>query len=547
MDALKQIAHLYEQQPEKLLEYAGKLEKGLKSIDLIQPIEDADEFHKDYYKPVLAKWKKQFDKKYGGYNRAPKFMMPNNFEFLMRYAYQNSDKDLMEHCLLTLDKISWGGVYDPIGGGFSRYSVDEKWHVPHFEKMLYDNAQLVQLYSKAFKITKNEWYKEVVEDSLNFIKEELTDASGAFYSALDADSLNEKGKNEEGAFYTWSREELKELLKDDFPIFEKYYNINNFGKWEANSYVLIRTETREKLAQDLSITEENLITTIKRAHKKLKPARENREKPGLDDKSLTSWNAMMISGYVEAYNAFGKRDYLEQAEKNAQFVIQNQIQEDGRLYHSFKNGKSSINAYLEDYAFSIEAFLNLYEASFDPNYLNKAEELINIVEEDFLDTSSQMFYFTSKKDRALITKTIEISDNVIPASNSVMAKNLFRFGKLSGKQNHIDIARKMLQTIQPKIQEYPQSYSNWLDLMMDFTHPFYEIAITGNNYETKAEKFRMKYLPNSVLAATNTESELPLFKDRLIKGKDLIYVCQEGSCQLPTDSETAAMQLISQV
>ena len=547
VDALKQISQLYERQPEKLMDYAEKLEKGLQDIEIIEPVKSEEEFHKDFFIPILEKWQKQFDHDHGGYNRAPKFMMPNNFEFLMRYAYQNSDEKLMQHCLFTLDKISWGGVYDPIEGGFSRYSVDNKWHVPHFEKMLYDNAQLVQLYSRAYKITKNEWYKEVVEDSLNFIKEELTDPSGAFYSALDADSENEKGIKEEGAYYVWKKEELEDLLGDKFPLFKKYYNINEFGKWEAQNYVLIRTEDRKRLAKEFEISEGKLISVIKSCHKKLREAKESRKKPGLDDKSLTSWNAMMISGYVEAFNAFNNQDFLESAIKNADFLLKHQIQENGRLFHSYKKGRSTINGYLEDYAFFIQALLDLYEASFEIKYLEKAGELMNIVEEDFLDPESQMYFFTSKKDRALVTKTIEISDNVIPASNSVMAKNLFRLGKLTGKQHQIDIARKMLQTIQPKIQEYPQSYSNWLDLMLNFTHPFYEIAVTGENYETKARIFKKEFLPNTVIAATGTESELALLKSRFIKGKELIYVCQEGACQLPISSETEAIQLISQV
>ncbi|GAA4314134.1 thioredoxin domain-containing protein [Pontixanthobacter gangjinensis] len=546
-DALQQIAHLNEQQPEKLLEYAGKLEKGLRDIQIIEPVKEEKKFHSDFFILILEKWKSQFDHKNGGYQRAPKFMLPNNFEFLLRYAHQNSDKELMEHCLLTLDKISWGGVFDPVEGGFSRYSVDEKWHVPHFEKMLYDNAQLVELYSNAFKITGNEWYREVVERSLSFVASELTDETGAFYSALDADSEDKNEENKEGAYYTWSKEELQELLQDNFPVFERFYNINNFGKWEANQYVLIRSETRKKIAKDLGISENDLHDIINDCHKKLRSARGQRKKPGLDNKSLTSWNAMMISAYVKAFNTFGEDSYLKAARKNAEFILNYQLQENGRLLHSYKNGKTSINGYLEDYAFGIKAFLDLYEATFEENFLNKAEDLISIVEEDFLDTVSGMFSFTSKKDRPLITKTIEISDNVIPASNSVMAKNLFRFGKLRENRHHLEIAGQMLKSILPKIQDYPQSYSNWLDLLMNFTFPFYEIAITGENCMKKADSFRRKYLPNTVLAGTSSESRLPLLEQRLVKGKDLIYICEEGSCQLPTEAESDAMQLISQV
>ena len=547
MDALKQIAHLYENQPEKLLEYAGKLENGLKNIQIIEPAESSQEFHKDFFIPIIEKWKRQFDLKNGGYQRSPKFMMPNNFEFLLRYAHQNSDKQLLDHCLFTLNRISWGGVFDPIEGGFSRYSVDERWHVPHFEKMLYDNAQLVQLYSKAYKITKNEWYKEVVEDTLDFVLKELTDPSMAFYSALDADSKNENGKKEEGAYYTWTKEKLEDLLGEKFHLFSEYYNINKYGKWEAGNYVLIRTKERKEIAQEFDISLQELKERIDSCHQILRNSKKEREKPGLDDKSLTSWNAMMICGFVEAYKALENDKYLDIAKKNASFILKNQIQQNGRLFHAYKNGKSTINGYLEDYAFTIEALLALYEATFDETYLEKTKELLNIVEEDFKDNSSGMYSFTSLKDRALITKTIEISDNVIPASNSVMAKNLFRYGKLTGDQKFSEKAREMLQNIQEKIPEYPQGYSNWLDLMMNFTYPFFEIAITGNEYQAKAQYFRRKYLPNTILAGTNKQSEIELLKDRLVEEKDLIYICREGSCQLPTNSEKDAMQLISQV
>jgi len=547
MQALKQIAHLYDSQPDKLLEYAEKLEQGLKQIQIIEPVKDPGKLQRDFFYPIIEKWKRSFDHKNGGYQRSPKFMMPNNYEFLLRYAFQNSDENLKSHCLLTLDKISWGGVFDPIEGGFSRYSVDEKWHVPHFEKMLYDNAQLVRLYSNAYKITKNNWYREVVKKTLKFISEEMTDSSGAFYSALDADSLNEEEKKEEGAYYVWKKEELKSILKEDYELFSEYYNINSYGRWEADNYVLIRTKSLDQLSEDLNIGTDELNERISKCNKKLKKARKQREKPGLDDKSLTSWNALMITGYCEAYSVFRNKEYLEVAEKNASFILEHQLREDGRLYHTYKNGKSSINGYLEDYAFTISAFLDLYESSFDEIYLEHIQKLINIVETDFRDVHSGLYCFSSIRDRKLVTKTIEINDNVIPASNSEMAKNLFRFGKLSGNRNYIDKSEAMLQTVIDKIPEYPQSYSNWLDLMLNFTNPYFEVAITGENFKSTSTKFQSEYLPNIVLAATDSASELKLLEGRLVKNKNLIYICEEGSCQVPVSSEEAAMKHISQV
>lgn len=544
-DALLQIANLYRTQPEKLREYADKLEEGLTQLQIIEPAEKQAQFHPEFFIPLLEKWQKSFDHKNGGNQGSPKFMMPVNYEFLLRYGYQNSDKDLIDHCMHTLNRISWGGVFDPVEGGFSRYSVDERWHVPHFEKMLYDNAQLVQLYSKAYKVTQNEWFREVIEKTLNFVEKEFRDSSGAFYSALDADSENENGKKVEGAYYVWKKEELKELLQEDFPLFSEFYNINNFGKWEADKYVLIRTKTIDEIAGNLNISVKEL--NLKRAswEQKLLSERKKRKKPGLDDKSLTSWNAMMISAYTEAFNSFKNRQYLQAAMKNADFILTQQLKKDGSLYHSYKKAKSSINAYLEDYAFTIEAFLNLYEASLEAKFLDLAEKLIHIADTDFADPESGLYFFTSRKDRALVTKTLEITDNVIPASNSVMARNLFKLGKLKGNMEYIKKSENMLKAVMGKIPQHPQYYSNWLNLMLNFTHPFFEIAVTGGNYKENAEFFKSKFLPNTVLAGGNSESELPFLKNRLFRDKDLIYICKEGACELPLSSRTEALQLLS--
>lgn len=546
-DALQQIANLYKTKPEQLIEYAEKLEGGLKQIQIIDPPGEESDLHKDFFIPILNKWKKGFDLKNGGNKAAPKFMMPNNYEFLMRHAYHNSDKELLDFVELTLNKISWGGVFDPVGGGFSRYSVDERWHVPHFEKMLYDNAQLVQLYSRAYKITKNEWYKEVVEKTLAFVEKELTDKSGAFYSALDADSENRRGESEEGAYYVWTREELQELIGDDFEMFSSFYNINSAGKWEQDKYVLFRNKSLAELAENFQITIDELNTKKESWNSILFKAREKRAKPGLDDKSLTSWNAMMVSGYVEAYNTFQNPDYLKKAVDSIEFLLNNLTGTNGNLLHTFKNGKASINGYLEDYAFLIEALLHLYQCTFEASYLNKAEEFVAIVEQNFVDSNSGLYFFTSREDRSLVTKTIEYNDNVIPASNSVMAKNLFKLGKLLGDLKYVEKAELMLKNIQEKIPEYPQYFSNWLDLMLNFTHPFYEIAITGKEFSTLAESLQKNYLPNCVICASNEETELALLKNRIKPGKNLIYVCREGSCNLPVGSIPEALDQISEV
>ena len=543
VNALNQLSVLYQQKPEQLLEYAGRLEEGLQKLQLIELPKEEQPFSRDFYPDILQKWKTQLDHEHGGYKGAPKFMMPNNHEFLLRYGLQQQDQEIQSFTKRSLIKMAWGGIYDPVGGGFSRYSVDERWHVPHFEKMLYDNAQLISLYSKAYKNDQNDLYKSVIEKTLAFIQEELTAPDFAFYSALDADSLNEKGKSEEGAFYTWTKPELENLLQDDFKLFSAYFNINNYGRWEKDRYVLIRTKSLADIASEFRVSEQKLQAKVRSWMEKLKKQRDKRHKPALDDKTLTSWNALMLSGYLEAYTALKDKQYLETALKNAEFIKTKQIADNGRLFHTYKKGKSAINGYLEDYAFTIEAFIKLHEITFEESWLRIADNLCEVCFEDFSD-NSPMFYFTSNKDRKLITRTLEITDNVVPSSNSVMAKNLFKLAALLEKPEHKDRAEKMLKSVQAQIKTHPGSYSNWLNLMLNFTHPFFEIALTGKNAKILNIELQENYLPNSIITGTTNQSDLPLLQHRFMENEDNIYVCSQGQCDLPQTSVEKAMRLI---
>lgn len=543
VSALKQIADLYKKDPEKLQDYADKLEQGLQQMLLIPESKESGGFSEEEFPPLLEKWEKTFDRKFGGNDTAPKFVIPSTFQFLLRYAIQKNNGKLKEYVIHSLDKISYGGIYDHIGGGFSRYSVDERWHVPHFEKMLYDNAQLVSLYSQASKSTKNEWYREVVEQTLDFIKENLTDPSGAFYSSLDADSLDENGKLKEGAFYTWKISELKDLLKEDFELFADYYNVNSFGKWEDDQYVLIRTKSDAEIEEKHQISEEELLRKKKTWQQILKEHRGQRDIPRLDDKQITSWNALMLSGYLEAYKAFGIQEYLETALKNARFLVENLLQPDNSLKHSHKNGESRINAYLEDYALVIEAFLNLYQVTLDTKWLNISQDLNLYCQEHFYEPNQHLFYFTSDKDRPLITRNIEFSDNVLPASNSVMAHNLFNLSKYFDNKAFMDLSEKMLKKVRLQFENYPQGYANWLNLMMNFTSGFHEIVITGKDALDIVEQFNRLYVPNAIIDGTTNEDDRPLTKNRFKPGEDLIYVCTSGTCSLPVKSVKEAMKL----
>ncbi len=532
INALEQIEEIYETNPKKLFDYADKLEAGIKNMDLIQLNTEDVDFKTFDVDKLIEKWSKNFDTKFGGYNRAPKFMMPNNYEFLLRQAAQNNDNDLLDFVNLTLTKMAFGGLYDHIGGGFARYSTDIKWHVPHFEKMLYDNAQLVSLYSRAYSQTKNELYKDVVFETLGFIESQMTNPEGAFYSSLDADSLDKNGTLEEGAYYVFKKEELETLLKEDFPLFKAYYNINSYGKWE-DKYVLIREKEDKNIENEFSITGKILLQKKESWKQLLLNYRNKRDKPRLDDKTLTSWNALMLKGYVDAYKAFGSKSYLEIALKNAHFIAKIQLRKDGSLNHNYKNGKSTINGYLEDYASVIDAFISLYEVSIDEFWLNQAKQLADYTYNHFYDYDKHMFYFTSDVDAKLLTRTFEYRDNVIASSNSIMANNLFKLSHYFDEPKYAKTSEQMLKNVLSEMEQYPSSLSNWLNLLNNYKKSFYEIVAVGENAAEKLVEINAAYLPNILVAGSLEKSELPLLKNRFVEGKTLLYICENNTCQLP--------------
>lgn len=544
VDALKQISNLYEKQPDKLVEYADKLEQGIKTVDIIEPNPDEILFDKSFIKDAVASWSKLFDHEKGGTKRVPKFMMPNNYYFLLRYAHQEQDETLMQYVTHTLDKISFGGVYDHIGGGFSRYAVDDKWHVPHFEKMLYDNAQLVSLYSDAYLATRNPWYKDVVYGTLDFVANELTNKEGAFYSSLDADSLTPDGELEEGAFYVWTKDELQKLLGDDYTLFADYFNVNSFGLWEKGNYVLIKKKNDSEFCKEHKISTEALAKKIKVWKSTLLNERSKRSRPRLDDKTLTSWNALMLKGYLDAYRVFNEQRFLDIALRNANFIKDRQLKKDYSLLHNYKDGKSTINGYLEDYSATIEAFILLYQITLDEQWLNTADKLTQYVFDHFYDKDKNIFYFTSDLDTKLITRTVEHMDNVIPASNSIMAKNLFLLSHYFDNKTYLEVSKNMIHNLKPLIKEYPSGYSNWLDLYTNFSSDFYEVVVIGNECMERLSELHNNYIPNKLIAGGFTESESSLLKSRFVPNKTLIYVCVNNACKYPVETIEETIKML---
>ena len=545
INSLEKIEKIYQENPQKLIDYATQLEEGIKSMDLISVNTNELNFTNFPSDSIVEKWSDSFDYKYGGPNRSPKFMMPNNLEYLLRHGIQYNNEKLLNYVYVTLDQIAYGGVYDHVGGGFARYSTDSRWHVPHFEKMLYDNAQLVSLYSKAYQITKKPLYKEVVLETLEFIKRKMTNSEGAFYSSLDADSLTKEGELEEGAYYVFNKNELKLILEDDFSLFSEYYNINSYGKWEKENYVLIRRKSDILITDEFSISQIELEQKKKNWKNKLRAYRDNREKPRLDDKTLTSWNALMIKGYVEAFKTFQIQAYLTEALKNAQFIIENQLQSNGALNHNYKDGQSSINGYLEDYATLIDAFISLHEVTLDEKWIRLSKKLTDYTYENFYNQENSMFYFTSKKDEKLVARSFEYRDNVIAASNSIMAKNLFILSHHLDNEKYLNTSSKMLHNVHPEIETYPSGYSNWLDLTENYKNKYYEIVVVGKDANSKIKELNTSYLPNALVAGSLKESTNPLLKYRYIDDETLIYVCVNNSCKLPVSEVSEALKLLN--
>ncbi len=544
ISALEQIQDIYKKNPEKLEDYANRLAEGMEQTSLVTPNLNAIVFKDEILTEAVKNWSQNFDRQKGGLNFSPKFMMPNNYHFLMRYAHQTKDEDLKKYVLHTLNQISYGGVYDHVGGGFSRYSTDKKWHVPHFEKMLYDNAQLISLYSDAYLLTKDPWYKQVVYETLAFIERELTDTSGAFYSSLDADSINANKELEEGAYYVWQVSELKEILGNDFKLFSEYYNVNSYGLWEHSNYVLIRKQNDLEFINKHKLKEDNFLEKQKQWKSLLLQQREQRPRPRLDDKTLTSWNALMLKGYVDAYRVFKEETFLEAAIKNAQFIKKYQLDSSGKLRHNYKNGKSTINGYLEDYAATIEAFVVLYEVSLDNDYLTMAEKMVNYVQKHFYDKVSKMYFFTSNLDTSLVTRNIESSDNVIPASNSIMAKNLYKLSHYLSNRMYLEQSKQMLHNVQLNFEKYSSGYSNWMDLYLNFTDSFYEVVVTGVNSKEKIKELQQVYYPNKIIAGSLSPSNEPLFKGRFKEKETYIFICQDNACKYPVKKVEEAFELM---
>lgn len=547
-DLLVKLHDFHVQDPIKAKQYADELTAGLRKSDYLPVVKTPSAFSSDTLKESVDNWKKRFDNVEGGPDRAPKFPLPNNYQFLLEYALVTGERQTMDHVQLTLDKMSYGGIYDQIGGGFARYSVDSQWKVPHFEKMLYDNAQLVSLYAHAYRHFKSDRYREVVLETIGFVERELLDPSGACYSALDADSEGVEGK-----FYTWTAEELAMAGlpeadgTDILRIFNRYYCIGSKSHWEHGRHILLRDTDDDAIAVESGVSVDLLRKSMDDCKKHLLSIRSGRIRPGLDNKILLSWNALMVKAWCDAFDTFGIKRHLQQAVRCMDWILQNLTHPDGSVSHATVVGKPADGpGFLEDHALLCQALLSLYRSTFDEHWLQLAKKSIAYIDSHFSDHDTGLFWFTSDRDTQLISRTSERHDNVLPASNSVMAENLFLLSHLTGNPAWRSRAETMLAQVIGELPRYGAGFSNWARLLLRLTHPFKEVVICGTDALRFKEQLDRHFHPCSLLAGDlNGRADNPLCKDRFVPGTTRIHICSDNSCLKPVDTVEEALSQLS--
>ncbi len=556
LNLLKSIRQAFSEQREKLQESADSFTAGLREKESgkyrlnLNPAAVEIGFTHEELQVLFTQLSADFDTVHGGMKRSPKFPMPAIWNCLLLLADLTGEASLLEHLKLTLDRIALGGIFDHIGGGWTRYSTDERWKVPHFEKMLYDNGQLLTVFARAISLFRELdifadsrlWYEKAVKQTVGWLRNDMTGPDGGFYSAFDADSEGEEGK-----YYLWTAEELSLVLGEDYEWFAALYEISPEGNWEHGNNilhleVLPGTYEAERLAPMLLL---------------LKKEREKRVRPGLDNKVLCSWNGLALNGLTDAYRVTGEESFRDLILNNARFIAEylclKVSTEDGLegrgLWHmlSSKNKEGAgIPGFLEDYAAVIQAFINVYQITFDEQWLKEAEMLADYTMANFFDEEEGFFYFTDSQAEELIARKKELFDNVIPASNSMMADNFLKLSVLTGRKDFLETSKMMFGRMKELILRDPQWLSNWGGLGLSFTMPLAEVVLTGPDIRSFRKIIDRDYCDfNKVFAGAEKFSDLPLLQGRFTEdGRTMVYVCYDNACQLPVASTSEAIEIL---
>lgn len=535
---LLQLAEKWKNEPELLYDYAQRLTGGIQQAENFPVQRIPPSYSKEDIEKIVIPWKERFDEAEGGYHRAPKFPLPNNWSFLLQYGIAMEDEEAVSQVHLTLEKMANGGIYDQVGGGFSRYSVDRFWHIPHFEKMLYDNALLVSLYTQAYQHRPKPIYKKIVSETLAWVKREMTGSDGGFYSAIDADSEGVEGK-----FYTFSWEEFHEALGEYAPVFAPYFRITKEGNWaEMKTNVLWADTTSDILSEKFNGDEKKFNSAMSAVRQKLFQFREKRVHPVLDKKVLLSWNAMMSVAYLDAYRVFGVDEYLKAAEENMRFIEQHLQAPEGYLLRFKAPEHQQVPAFLDDYAFYISSLIAFYEVTFEEKWVMQAKKWAEYAIDHFYEEGATAFYYSSVHAEPLIARKFEIMDDVIPSSNSVLIRQLGKLGLIFDEPRFTDLVNQLLANVFPQVQAYGSSFSNWAIYLLEEIVGRYEIVISGLDFQDLRSQIDKFYLPNKTLMG-GVKGSLPLVKGR-VGELNRIYLCQNKTCSLPVSTVNELKKLI---
>jgi uncharacterized protein YyaL (SSP411 family) len=539
---LEQIAKAHREKPDELRDIGRRNKEGL-GVSFLERFSSGEKHREteEILRSGLEKLRRNFDPMHGGFGQAPKFPMPCIYRYLLHRAAVRKEPECREMAIDSLEKMAIGGIHDVLAGGFARYSVDAEWRIPHFEKMLYDNAQLCSLFSIAWLESKKDIFRDAAGGIIRFVNSELQHPDGGFFSALDADS-----EGEEGRFYVWTNQELAEELGADYEAFARYYFLPEEGNFEHGKSVLMSRMTEEEYLSKYEKQEaEEVKSVLTRCRLKLLKKRSSRIRPGLDDKIICSWNAMMITGLCDAYRTFGNTEYLQLAGNCASFIKSEMLMADGRLFRIWKNGIAHTDAFLDDYSHLLLAFADLAEASFKEEWLIQAEQICDYVNEHFYDPSDGLFHYTARNGQELIARQKELSDNVIPSSNARMAMALHRLSRLLHREDYMEKAVSMCKAIEPMLQGDLRFASEWMQVLLLIHYPPPDIALTGAETEEFRVTCEQLFLPGRTIFGSKKSSEMAVLKDKSVKpGKTQAWVCSGQHCLAPVSSVSELAEIL---
>jgi uncharacterized protein YyaL (SSP411 family) len=541
MNLLKQIAKAYKTQRGKVELQAATLSHGVANLEFSVLTDSTSNIaDKKNYQTLFDNLYQKMDLSFGGLKGTPKFPIPSSLEFLLQYHFLTKDKRALDAATTTLTQMALGGIYDQIGGGFARYSVDSLWRIPHFEKMLYDNAQLLSVYAHAYQITGNDFFKKIVQEIAEFTQRDLANSTGGYFSSVNADT-----KDGEGEFYTWNAEELKKKLSNNYKLIGNYYNISEDGNWKENKNLLFASETPLLFAQKNHIQPEVFFKHLAEMKQALLAIRNKREKPTVDEKILTSWNALLMEGFIDAYAALGDKTYLDNALSIARFVEEKMIQKNGSVWRNYKDGKTSINGFLDDYALLSKAYIRLYQLTFNKHWLDLSKELVDYTIKNFYDPASGMFFYTENQSDKTVIRKIELTDNTVPSSNATIAEVLYTLSIYFDNEQYMEKSRQMLSKLYQQLQKDGTNfYASWCFLTGMFSYGTNEVAIVGKESLQKNIELQKNYLPVSFFMGSIDKENLPLLEGKKIDNQTWIYVCTNKTCKRPvTETASALNQL----